>query len=370
MISAQEKQSNQSSQNFVTKQKIDDLIAKLELENIAPGFYLKNIFKSDHKTLSDSFSENNHRAAASTILALQHGDETPEFHRSNADEVFYYHGGSSNLVFQVELPDGNYKEEIIGNYNGVYKFYCVVPANSWFRFHHQTAGTEHYTLFSSSAVPAIENPEKDIEFDHSKHVELQEKYPFAPHTKTAEKTAVDLSQVPDRFGMFNMVLQLNSQKELLINSDIETVGWLIYEIFNNHSELWSPLMRTNPMGLREHSLVNLLEQIELRVGDQRIDNTSDLERSLNSVFPEADVYNLTISAHQEAVISQSSDHLDEKARLVEVEHSFVSIMLDAAIQERDIAAANLSSNAASCHVSTSCPDDEQLKDFNSLRRSS
>ncbi len=100
-------------------------ISKLGLEPHPEGGFYRETFRSDVTTGAG-------RACATSILFLLTSGNPSNFHRIDAEEVWFYHGGDP-LTVHILDKDGSYSSIAIGpNLNAGQVLQAVIPPDVWF----------------------------------------------------------------------------------------------------------------------------------------------------------------------------------------------------------------------------------------------
>ncbi len=93
------------------------------------------------------------RPSMTSIYYLLVGSECSHFHRIDADEIWYYHEGNTQLILHVFYKAGSYEKVILGHELGLYQF-CV-PAGSWFAAEVAFFDENKYVFSSCTVSPGF-----------------------------------------------------------------------------------------------------------------------------------------------------------------------------------------------------------------------
>ncbi len=148
-------------------------IEELGMVSHIEGGYFKEVLKSDQ-----TIHHNNHkRALYTSILFLLEQDNPSNFHRLTADEIWYYHDGTSLTIHMIH-PDGTYQQIKLGkNIKDGEVLQAVVPKGVIFG----SSVEEGYALVSCMVAPGFEFED----FKLFNQQELLDLYP--KHQKIIEK---------------------------------------------------------------------------------------------------------------------------------------------------------------------------------------
>lgn len=128
-------------------ERIQELIATLQLEAHPEGGYFKETYRSELSL------DEPKRQLMTSIYFLLTGDNCSRFHRIKSDETWYFHEGNSLLVH--ELIDGDYRVTPLGLdlANGEQPF-TVVKAGSIFGS--SVKNNSGYALVSCAVAPGFD----------------------------------------------------------------------------------------------------------------------------------------------------------------------------------------------------------------------
>jgi uncharacterized protein len=112
---------------------ISELINQLELRKHPEGGFYKENYRSDFvitKNALPSFFESDRNISTSIYFLLPSGEKSL-LHRIKSDEVWYYHKGSTLLIY-IMTNTGMAIHRLGPSLADGDRFQVIVPANSWF----------------------------------------------------------------------------------------------------------------------------------------------------------------------------------------------------------------------------------------------
>jgi hypothetical protein len=137
------------------KNKIQDLVNRLELEKHPEGGY----FKETHRSIGEITEENlganfkGSRNYSTTIYFLLTSDNFSAFHRIKQDEIWHFYDGSP-IRLHVITKEGIYKEYIIGRDFAKGQLpQRIVKGGDWFAS--EVMGDNSYSLAGCTVSPGF-----------------------------------------------------------------------------------------------------------------------------------------------------------------------------------------------------------------------
>ncbi len=111
-----------------------EIINNLNLAPHPEGGYFREVYRSEDKIRRDSLPEryNSDRIFSTSIYFLLEGEQVSRFHRLRSDEIWYYHSGSSALIYIIEENGHLVKKRIGRNISAGDEFQVIIRRNSWF----------------------------------------------------------------------------------------------------------------------------------------------------------------------------------------------------------------------------------------------
>lgn len=133
------------------------LIEELDLQPHPEGGYFREIYRSNRLLTEDVFPfvYDSHRNLFTSIYYLLASDDTSKFHKLKAEEIWYFHAGSTLIIHEIDKKDGSYKKTFLGNdlkNDNVFQ-YCIKPGN-WFGA--ELLNKNSFALVSCVVVPGFE----------------------------------------------------------------------------------------------------------------------------------------------------------------------------------------------------------------------
>ena len=151
----------------MSEQRIQSIIKQYQLEHHPEGGFYKRFYESS-TTINYGIYE---RPLMTSIHYLLVGNNYSHFHRLDADEMYHYYEGNSDLVIHVFHPDNRYEKVILGQQIRRYQF-CI-PAGSWFASELKLKSEVHYALVGCTVSPGF----LFDTFELGKKSELTQQYP-------------------------------------------------------------------------------------------------------------------------------------------------------------------------------------------------
>jgi predicted cupin superfamily sugar epimerase len=100
------------------------LAARLDLAPHPEGGW----YRETHRSGTDVGTSGGPRSAITSILFLLEHPDVSHLHRIDAEELWYWHGGSDLLIQEIR-PDGTHLTHRLGTGGS---FQAAIPAGSWF----------------------------------------------------------------------------------------------------------------------------------------------------------------------------------------------------------------------------------------------
>lgn len=152
----------------MSEQRIQSIKEEYQLERHPEGGFYKRFYESA-TTINYGSYEN--RPQMTSIHYLLVGNDCSHFHRLDADEMYNYYEGNSDLMIHIFYPDNRYEKVILGQRVRRYQF-CI-PAGSWFASELELKGETHYALVGCTVSPGF----LFDAFELGKKSELTRQYP-------------------------------------------------------------------------------------------------------------------------------------------------------------------------------------------------
>ncbi|AFL83487.1 hypothetical protein Belba_0840 [Belliella baltica DSM 15883] len=133
----------------MSKFRIDELVAQLDLRPHPEGGFYKEIYRSDLEINTD----NGERSLMTSIYFLLTSENVSKFHQIKSDEMWFYHEGSPLTVHVID-EGGQYEKIKVGPAGKKYKPQQMVPAGVIFG----STVDEHdsYALVSCVVAPGFD----------------------------------------------------------------------------------------------------------------------------------------------------------------------------------------------------------------------
>lgn len=122
-----------------------DLAARLDLAPHPEGGW----YRETHRSATDVGTSGGPRSAVTSILFLLEHPHVSHLHRIDAEELWYWHGGSDLLIQEVR-PDGTHLTHRLGPGGS---FQAAIPAGSWFGAELDDPGT--WALVGCAVAPGF-----------------------------------------------------------------------------------------------------------------------------------------------------------------------------------------------------------------------
>lgn len=121
------------------------LVARLKLAPHPEGGW----YRETHRSETDVVAGGGPRSAITSILFLLEHPHVSHLHRIDAEELWYWHGGSDLLIQEVR-PDGTHLTHRLGTGGS---FQAAIPAGSWFGAELAAPGT--WALVGCAVAPGF-----------------------------------------------------------------------------------------------------------------------------------------------------------------------------------------------------------------------
>jgi uncharacterized protein len=151
---------------------INELIDQLKLTKHPEGGFYKETYRSDFvitKNALPSFFESNRNISTSIYFLLPSGEKSL-LHRIKSDEVWYYHKGSTLLIY-ILMNTGLAIHRLGPSLGDGDRFQIIVPANSWFGA--VVEEKDSFTLCGCNVAPGFDF----LDFELGSRQELLSLYP-------------------------------------------------------------------------------------------------------------------------------------------------------------------------------------------------
>lgn len=144
------------------KEKIQEIIQKLNLVPHPEGGYYREFYRSDHKILHDSLEnynlqKKNYRNAFTLIYYFLKGEEISVFHKLTSEEIWHFYLGSPLLLHLLDETQKKYTTVILGK-DYVYQY--VIPKNIWFAA--EIVEKKSFSLVGCTVSPGFEFEDFEI----------------------------------------------------------------------------------------------------------------------------------------------------------------------------------------------------------------
>lgn len=157
----------------MSSDRINQIIEQFELQPHPEGGFYRRIYESSNKILlKDSLKK---RSAVTSIYYLLIGNDFSAFHRLDADEIWHYYEGNTDLFVHIIDNSGKYRKLALGSNQNTYQ--VSVPANQWFSATLEKQNSSNYIFVGCTVSPGFE-------FDHfelAKKQDLINCYPAHQH---------------------------------------------------------------------------------------------------------------------------------------------------------------------------------------------
>jgi hypothetical protein len=157
-----------NSRELMSENRIQEIINSYELERHPEGGFYKRFYESTTKI---NYPDHKNRPLMTSIHYLLTGGNYSHFHRLDADEMWNYYEGNTNLIIHVFYTSNNYEKIILGSSVKSYQF-CV-PAGCWFAAELESKNKNNYALSGCTVSPGF----LFDTFELGKKSELIKKYP-------------------------------------------------------------------------------------------------------------------------------------------------------------------------------------------------
>lgn len=135
--------------------RINQLIEQFDLQPHPEGGFYKRVYESKKQVLFvDSLEK---RSAVTAIYYLLTGNDFSAFHKLDADEIWHYYEGNSELFVHIIDHVGSYNKIALGASKSTYQI--SVPANQWFAADLGKKTSSDYAFVGCTVSPGFK-------FDH------------------------------------------------------------------------------------------------------------------------------------------------------------------------------------------------------------
>ena len=149
-------------------QHIQSIIGYYDLKPHPEGGFYKRVYESSTIVHYRDYAS---RPMMTSIYYLLASADCSHFHRLDADEMWNYYEGNTNLILHIFYKDNTYQKAVLGQNSQQYQF-CV-PAQSWVAAELEIKNEESYALLGCTVSPGF----LFETFKLAKKSELMEQYP-------------------------------------------------------------------------------------------------------------------------------------------------------------------------------------------------